>query len=40
VNKTLKVRLPAESLGEIAQEAEVKAVDLPEILHPETEEKL
>ena len=35
INKTLKVRLPAESVGEIAQEAEVKAVDLPETLQPD-----
>lgn len=35
INKTLKVRVPVEKIGDIVGETEVKAIDLPEKLHPE-----
>lgn len=35
INKTLKVRVPAERIGDIIAETEVKAVDLPERIQPE-----
>jgi hypothetical protein len=37
VNKTLKVRIPVESIAQITEEKEVAAVDIPGTIEPQTE---